>query len=275
MQRLATPPIVTTELEAAHLPIGFPKLDSAGPPSLCVWSVDRGEGACCVCVCVCPCPCHVRVLVRVLSVCGFACQLPPTMRFHRNSWALHSHAAGLDPQSAIGLTRAGYHCPRCFGKHCELPIECRVCGLQLVASPQLARSYHHLIPVPPFAEVPMDDAGMWGCLPTRTGPEAPRAKRPISHLMSAILRRRAHFLSFSSVVASKRNCKMGSLCYKCVTCETIMVGSLRASPLVRVKVKFTVKTPYVRSLQRQHTAFLTGDWLPSHEWSCSESASIF
>ncbi|XP_078441800.1 general transcription factor II H2 [Wolffia australiana] len=47
----------------------------------------------------------------------------------------------------------GYTCPRCFARVCELPTECNICGLTLVSSPHLARSYHHLFPVLPFDEV--------------------------------------------------------------------------------------------------------------------------
>lgn len=46
----------------------------------------------------------------------------------------------------------GYACPRCYARVCELPTECRVCGLTLVSSPHLARSYHHLFPIPTFNE---------------------------------------------------------------------------------------------------------------------------
>ncbi|KAI4348588.1 hypothetical protein L6164_009296 [Bauhinia variegata] len=48
----------------------------------------------------------------------------------------------------------GYTCPRCKVRVCELPTECRICGLTLISSPHLARSYHHLFPVVPFDEVP-------------------------------------------------------------------------------------------------------------------------
>lgn len=48
---------------------------------------------------------------------------------------------------------AGYHCPQCFSKYCELPIECQICGLTLVSAPHLARSYHHLLPVRAFTEL--------------------------------------------------------------------------------------------------------------------------
>ena len=51
------------------------------------------------------------------------------------------------------LVRAGYVCPRCRAKTSELPADCAVCGLKLVLAPHLARSFHHLFPVPPFSEV--------------------------------------------------------------------------------------------------------------------------
>ncbi|KAI7730678.1 hypothetical protein M8C21_023042 [Ambrosia artemisiifolia] len=47
----------------------------------------------------------------------------------------------------------GYICPRCKARVCELPTECSICGLTLVSSPHLARSYHHLFPVTPFDDV--------------------------------------------------------------------------------------------------------------------------
>lgn len=51
-------------------------------------------------------------------------------------------------------TGGGYTCPRCKARVCELPSECRICGLTLVSSPHLARSYHHLFPISLFDEVP-------------------------------------------------------------------------------------------------------------------------
>lgn len=50
----------------------------------------------------------------------------------------------------------GYFCPKCKTKFCELPIDCQVCDLTLVSSPHLARSYHHLLPVPEFQQL-LDD----------------------------------------------------------------------------------------------------------------------
>lgn len=63
------------------------------------------------------------------------------------------------------LQPGGYTCPRCRARVPELPSQCHVCGLSLVASPHLARSYHHLFPVKPFREVPAEElaAGGPGC----------------------------------------------------------------------------------------------------------------
>jgi len=54
------------------------------------------------------------------------------------------------------LTRTAYVCPQCQAKASELPTDCAVCGLKLVLSPHLARSFHHLFPVPPFSDIPLE-----------------------------------------------------------------------------------------------------------------------
>lgn len=43
--------------------------------------------------------------------------------------------------------RGGYLCSRCGSKVCALPTECPACGLTLILSTHLARSYHHLFPL--------------------------------------------------------------------------------------------------------------------------------
>ncbi|KAL1137790.1 hypothetical protein AAG570_009486 [Ranatra chinensis] len=54
------------------------------------------------------------------------------------------------------LEGGGYLCPQCRSKYCELPVECKVCGLTLVSAPHLARSYHHLFPVVSFKEIEIE-----------------------------------------------------------------------------------------------------------------------
>lgn len=51
------------------------------------------------------------------------------------------------------LKTSGFICPRCKSQVCEIPTECGVCGLTIVSSPHLARSYRHLFPVKNFIEV--------------------------------------------------------------------------------------------------------------------------
>jgi len=52
----------------------------------------------------------------------------------------------------LKLCRAGFSCPRCKTDVQDIPVDCPACGLRLVSSPMLARSYHHLFPVANFVE---------------------------------------------------------------------------------------------------------------------------
>jgi len=56
------------------------------------------------------------------------------------------------------LNRGGYLCSRCGSKVCSLPAECPACGLTLILSTHLARSYHHLFPLKNWREVPWSEA---------------------------------------------------------------------------------------------------------------------
>lgn len=51
------------------------------------------------------------------------------------------------------LARTSFTCPQCHAKVSDLPTDCVVCGMKLVLSPHLARSFHHLFPVSPFREI--------------------------------------------------------------------------------------------------------------------------
>ena len=55
-------------------------------------------------------------------------------------------------------SRGGYLCSRCGSKVCALPAECPTCGLTLILSTHLARSYHHLFPLINWVEVPWKKA---------------------------------------------------------------------------------------------------------------------
>ncbi|KJR87007.1 transcription initiation factor TFIIH subunit 2 [Sporothrix schenckii 1099-18] len=62
-----------------------------------------------------------------------------------------SHVAGGGGLSVCAChnkpVREGYACTRCRTKVCRLPAECPACGLTLILSTHLARSYHHLFPL--------------------------------------------------------------------------------------------------------------------------------
>lgn len=63
----------------------------------------------------------------------------------------------LDGKGSEGFGTGGYFCPQCQSKYCELPVECKVCGLTLVSAPHLARSFHHLFPLDRFEEFKRED----------------------------------------------------------------------------------------------------------------------
>lgn len=78
-------------------------------------------------------------------------------------------------------TRGGYLCSRCTSKVCSLPTQCPACGLTLILSTHLARSYHHLFPLSNWQEVSWASASgsgqkvCFGCqIPF---PEAPAGQR--------------------------------------------------------------------------------------------------
>lgn len=62
------------------------------------------------------------------------------------------------------LLHEGYACPRCLTKTSQLPAQCNVCSLQLNSSAHIARSFHHLFPVPPYQELQLEEAtSCFGC----------------------------------------------------------------------------------------------------------------
>ncbi|KAI1388819.1 TFIIH basal transcription factor complex, subunit SSL1 [Hypoxylon trugodes] len=76
-------------------------------------------------------------------------------------------------------TREGYACTRCTSRVCRLPAECPGCGLTLILSTHLARSYHHLFPLRNWVEVSWSEArrskACYSCL--TPFPEVPESKK--------------------------------------------------------------------------------------------------
>lgn len=69
----------------------------------------------------------------------------------------------LDDPVASKMTIGGYICPQCKSKYCELPVECKACGLTLVSAPHLARSFLHIFPLDPFEEISPVSCTCFGC----------------------------------------------------------------------------------------------------------------
>ena len=79
-------------------------------------------------------------LAADLMMMGFPTRLPDTSP--QSLCVCHSE-----------LKSEGFLCPRCLAKVCDVPTDCDICGLMIVSSPHLARSYHHLFPVKPYEAV--------------------------------------------------------------------------------------------------------------------------
>ena len=47
------------------------------------------------------------------------------------------HFSHLDSKTVEGFSTTGYFCPQCKSKYCELPIECKACGMY-------SHSYSHI-----------------------------------------------------------------------------------------------------------------------------------
>lgn len=61
------------------------------------------------------------------------------------------------PAGALPVRETGiYTCPRCLAQQTDLPAECIGCGLFLVLTPHLARTFHHLFPLAEFKEEEQD-----------------------------------------------------------------------------------------------------------------------
>ena len=91
-----------------------------------------------------------------------------TVEAHPSLCACHSNPS-----------RDGYLCSRCETKVCSLPSECPVCGLTLILSTHLARSYHHLFPLVNWVDVPWANAWQsWQCFAClKPFPEVPAKEK--------------------------------------------------------------------------------------------------
>ena len=116
------------------------------------------------------------------SVMDWHAPPPPSMAKETPSSLVHmgfpsygGHGGGHDGEVSFtgansDLTKGkSFTCPRCKSRIKDLPQACHVCGLSLVSSAHLARSYHHLFPVPLFAEEQVVDCAEELKSPFETG----------------------------------------------------------------------------------------------------------
>lgn len=113
--------------------------------------------------------------------------------------------------------REGYLCTRCGTKVCRLPAECPSCGLTLILSTHLARSYHHLFPLRNWVKVSWSDAAKsvacYACLahfpappPKGKGKEKEAAKATLSEEQTKKLEDVSESGRYACVVCSNHFC---------------------------------------------------------------------
>ena len=135
------------------------------------------------------------------------------------------------------LKSGAYTCPRCKARVGELPAQCHVCGLTLISSPHLARSYHHLFPVKLFQELAIYprskfvDEGQLEKLSATTDADAEEKESRACYgcfcALAPVLDERAHI--------SKQNYHMkevelnrhdrGRDAYRCPDCKKVFCGT--------------------------------------------------
>ena len=128
-------------------------------------------------------------------------------------------------------TRGGYLCSRCSNKVCSLPTQCPACGLTLILSTHLARSYHHLFPLSNWRDVSWARAsisgqkGCFGCqtpFPERPGPlrrQSTYGGQNHDRMLFATSRSQVHPAKAPHTAHANNDGVSESGRYECATCE--------------------------------------------------------
>eukprot|EP01100_Stratorugosa_tubuloviscum_P000953 TRINITY_DN1211_c0_g1_i2.p1 TRINITY_DN1211_c0_g1~~TRINITY_DN1211_c0_g1_i2.p1 ORF type:complete len:213 (+),score=63.72 TRINITY_DN1211_c0_g1_i2:52-690(+) len=94
---------------------------------------------------------------------------PPTLQQRANQTALITMGFPKQIKSNAFCrchstnVKLSFECPQCEFKYCSIPVDCSICGLTLVSSTNLARSYHFLFPVTTIQEIQTKDKKCNGC----------------------------------------------------------------------------------------------------------------
>lgn len=89
-----------------------------------------------------------------MLVMGFPRRLP--FNAPESLCACHGRLPSSTGDSGDGEV-VGYTCPRCLAKVCLVPTDCPICGITIIMSTHLARSYHHLFPVENYVPLGWDN----------------------------------------------------------------------------------------------------------------------
>lgn len=163
------------------------------------------------------------------------------------------------------LNRGGYLCSRCGSKVCSLPAECPACGLTLILSTHLARSYHHLFPLKNWKDVSWAEAGKSKttcCFSCRSPfPQQPRRQSMAEAHNKTGSTKKDPVLK--AVSESHRYACSDCRQHFCIDCDVFAHDVLHNCPgcqsNVRSKVKAKVDHPEVELRQASELADVNGD----------------
>ncbi|CAB3403697.1 unnamed protein product [Caenorhabditis bovis] len=77
--------------------------------------------------------------------------------------ALQLASTNLNHNDSSPISNRGFICEQCGTRHCSIPVECSICRLTLVAAPQLARAFRHLLPLAPFTSLSVKNRQCAAC----------------------------------------------------------------------------------------------------------------
>lgn len=138
--------------------------------------------------------------------------------------------------------RIGYNCPRCSAWLSEMPCECVLCGMTLVSSPHLARSYHHLFPVPKY--VPLDSVNVTDIdLKSRIPENGNILQNRLDNLKHKVFIRCTGCVSLLKKDEALRVICPSCLCPFCIECDAFVHESLHHCPGCGLTKHQSIDTP--------------------------------
>jgi transcription initiation factor TFIIH subunit 2 len=135
----------------------------------------------------------------------------------------------------VTMTSTSFVCPRCHCRVTDIPAVCSVCSLPLNSSSHIARSHHHLFPVPNFEEITVS-------APTRQQPltlTLSRSSHSVSRTSNSIIHEDGSLSCYGCLEpilpSSPHSPGYGLKCVKChqvfcIECDLFIHNSLHNCP---------------------------------------------